>query len=101
MNTRRNYRNYRNQRNQCNQRVRGGVAPYPSGMTLKMYQPSESVMKWSTTADASTPSAAEMRNVAHGGKRSHKRSSHRKRSHRHSRSCSHKKRSHKRGHKRS
>jgi hypothetical protein len=59
----------RSQRSRRNRRSRGGVAPYPSGMTLKAYQPSEAVMEWSTTANAARPSEAEMRNVAAGGAR--------------------------------
>ena len=49
------------------------MAPIQAGMTLKAYQPSENVMRWATTAGAATPSAAEMRNVAHGGRRSRSR----------------------------
>jgi hypothetical protein len=62
-----------NTRRRRNRRSRGGVAPYPSGMTLKAYQPSEAVMEWSTTANAARPSEAEMRNVAHGGSRRRRR----------------------------
>ena len=48
-------------------------------------QPSEGVMEWATTAGAPTPSAAEMRGVAHGGtrkrckKRRHTRCRHKRR----------------------
>jgi hypothetical protein len=73
MNTRRRRNSRRNRRS------RGGVAPYPSGMTLKAYQPSEGVMRWATTAGAATPSEAEMRNVAAGGSRRRRR--HRRRRH--------------------
>jgi len=79
-NTRRTRRNAKRTR-----RSRGGVAPFPSGMTVSAYQPSEKVMDWATTAGAATPSAAEMRNVAHGGKRSNRRSHKRHHKHRHSR----------------
>ena len=65
MNTRRNSRR--------NRRSKGGMAPIQAGMTLKAYQPSENVMRWATTAGAATPSAAEMRNVAHGGSRGSRR----------------------------
>jgi hypothetical protein len=70
MNTRRR----RSSRRRRNRQSRGGMAPIQAGMTLKAYQPSENVMRWATTAGAATPSAAEMRNVAHGGRRSHCRS---------------------------
>jgi hypothetical protein len=33
-------------------------------------QPSEATMRWATTAGADMPSKAEMRGVAHGGRRS-------------------------------
>jgi hypothetical protein len=49
------------------------MAPIQAGMSLKAYQPSENVMRWATTAGAATPSAAEMRNVAHGGSRRRRR----------------------------
>lgn len=70
MNTRRRRSSRRSRRNR---RSRGGVAPYPSGMTLQAYQPSENVMEWSTTAHAARPSEAEMRNVAAGGSRRRRR----------------------------
>ncbi len=47
----------------------GGVAPVGYSTPYNMRQPSEAVMDWTTRADANTPSAAEMRNVAHGGVR--------------------------------
>jgi|UniRef100_A0A6C0BG45 hypothetical protein len=59
------------------------MASIQEGMLLKAYQPSEGVMRWATTAGAATPSAAEMRNVAHGGRRS--RRHRRKRTRRHTR----------------
>ena len=54
-------------------------------------QPSEGVMEWATTAGAPTPSAAEMRGVAHGGRRSRKRSTYKRhcKKRRHTR-CRHK-----------
>ena len=76
MNTRRNRRSSR--RNSI-RNSRGGMAPIQAGMALKAYQPSENVMRWATTAGAATPSAAEMRNVAHGGRRSRRRRHGRKR----------------------
>jgi hypothetical protein len=79
MNTR---RNRRSSRRNSRRNSRGGMAPIQAGMTLKAYQPSEGVMRWATTAGAATPSAAEMRNVAHGGSR--------RRRHRHGRKCGHK-----------
>lgn len=47
--------------------MKGGMAPinYRNGMQ----QPSEAVMKWATTAGAAMPPAAQMRGVAHGGRR--------------------------------
>jgi hypothetical protein len=47
----------------------GGVAPAGFQYPARMQQPSERVMEWATTAGAPMPPAAEMRNVAHGGKR--------------------------------
>ena len=73
MNSRRNRRSSRR-----NRRSRGGVAPYPSGMTLQAYQPSENVMEWATTANANRLSPPEMRNVAHGGARGSRRRRHRR-----------------------
>jgi len=73
MNTRRRRSSRRNGRNR---QSRGGMAPIQAGMSLKAYQPSENVMRWATTAGAATPSAAEMRNVAHGGRRSRRRRRH-------------------------
>ena len=70
MNTRRRRNSRRNGRNR---QSRGGMAPIQAGMSLKAYQPSEGVMRWATTAGAATPSAAEMRNVAHGGSRRRRR----------------------------
>jgi hypothetical protein len=51
--------------------MKGGMASinYRSGMQ----QPSEAVMKWATTAGAAMPPAAQMRGVAHGGRRSRRR----------------------------
>jgi hypothetical protein len=79
MNTRRRRNSRRNRRS------RGGVAPYPSGMTLQAYQPSENVMEWSTTAHAARPSEAEMRNVAAGGARRSRHRSRRRHRRRHTR----------------
>jgi len=73
--------NTRRRRNSRRRRLRGGVAPYPSGMTLQAYQPSENVMEWSTTAHAARPSEAEMRNVAAGGARRSRRRRHGRRRH--------------------
>lgn len=79
MNTRRSQRSRRNSRR--NRRSRGGVAPYPSGMTLQAYQPSENVMRWATSVEEARPSEAEMRNVARGGsrRRRHRRKRHTRR----------------------
>jgi hypothetical protein len=49
---------------------RGGVAPVNYQYPARMQQPSEAVMEWATTAGAPMPPASQMRNVAHGGKRS-------------------------------
>ena len=71
----------------------GGVAPL--GMRDANLQPSEAVMKWATTAGAETPSAAEMRNVAHGGARKktrkHKKSKKAKKGKTHTKAKGHKK----------
>jgi len=73
----------------------GGMAPVNFRYPANMQQPSERVMQWATTADAPTPPASEMRNVAHGGKRrthrKHK-TAHRRRSLRKTRSCGGKRR---------
>lgn len=45
----------------------GGMAPV--NYRSAHMQPSEAVMKWATTAGAEMPSKAEMRGVAHGGRR--------------------------------
>lgn len=87
--------------------MKGGVAPVNFRYPANMQQPSEAVMEWATTAGAPMPSASEMRNVAHGGKRStskrrtrkrstRKRSTHKHRSHRRktTRRSSHHRRSH-------
>ena len=55
-------------------RKRGGMAPVNYSTVSANPQPSENVMQWSTTAGYPRPSAAEMRNVAHGGRRRTKRS---------------------------
>ena len=47
----------------------GGVAPAFYQTPLNMRQPSEEVMNWATTSGVATPSANQMRNVAHGGAR--------------------------------
>lgn len=47
----------------------GGAASVNYSVPGNQRQPSEAVMQWATTAGAPTPSAAQMRNVAHGGKR--------------------------------
>jgi len=74
-------------------RRRGGadLSPAPlSWSEVRMNaQPSHGVMRWATTAGAATPSAAEMRNVAHGGKRRKRRTRGRKHGHKHSRRCKH------------
>lgn len=67
-------------RSHRNRRRRGGMAPTQYSTAAANPQPSERVMQWATTAGAPTPSAAEMRNVAHGGRR--KRRTHRRRSNR-------------------
>lgn len=61
-----NRRSYRN---------RGGMAPITYSTVSENPQPSEKVMQWATTAGAPTPSAAHMRNVAHGGRRTRRRAS--------------------------
>lgn len=45
----------------------GGVAPV--GMKGDFFQPTKAVGYWAVTADAPTPPADQMRNVAHGGAR--------------------------------
>jgi hypothetical protein len=52
--------------------MKGGMAPI--NYRVANMQPSEAVMKWATTAGADMPSKAEMRGVAHGGRRSRRRS---------------------------
>jgi hypothetical protein len=52
--------------------MKGGMAPI--NYRAANMQPSEAVMKWATTAGADMPSKAEMRGVAHGGRRSRRRS---------------------------
>jgi hypothetical protein len=80
-------------------RKRGGadLSPAPlSWSEVRMNaQPSQGVMRWATTAGAPMPSAAEMRNVAHGGKRrtrGRKHSRKHSRKHKHSRRCKHSRR---------
>ena len=46
-------------------------APYPSSLMAEGRQPSSAIMEWATTAGLRAP--ADMRNVAHGGKRRTKR----------------------------
>ena len=80
--------------------MRGGMAPVNSYPSMNA-QPSYGVMRWATTAGAAMPSAAEMRNVAHGGKRrkhrTHRRKSHKSRkSHKKTRSM--KRKTHRRRH---
>lgn len=61
----------------------GGMAPVNFRYPANMQQPSERVMQWATTADAPTPPASELRNVAHGGKRrTSKRRTSKRRTHR-------------------
>jgi hypothetical protein len=73
-NSKRSRRNHRSRR-------RGGMAPVNYSTVSANPQPSERVMQWATTAGAPAPSAAEMRNVAHGGRRrSMKRRSNKRRS---------------------
>lgn len=48
--------------------MKGGMAPV--NYRVANMQPSEAVMKWATTAGAAMPPAAQMRGVAHGGRRS-------------------------------
>jgi hypothetical protein len=50
----------------------GGMAPV--NYRVAQMQPSEATMRWATTAGADMPSKAEMRGVAHGGRRSRRRS---------------------------
>jgi len=92
-----------NRKRRRSNRRRGGadLSPAPlSWSEVRMNaQPSQRVMHWATTAGAATPSAAEMRNVAHGGKRStrrkrstrgkHCRKHGRKHGRKHSRRCKH------------
>ena len=55
-------------------------APVNFRYPANMQQPSKAVMDWATTAGMPTPTGPQMRNVAHGGKRSTKKRSIRKRS---------------------
>lgn len=71
-------------------RRHGGMAPTNYSTVSANPQPSERVMQWATTAGAPTPSAAEMRNVAHGGRRRSIKRAHCKR--RRHVSCRHKRR---------
>lgn len=77
--------------------MKGGAASVNASVPYGQRQPSEAVMQWATTAGAPTPTGSQMRNVAHGGKRST-----RKRSTRRHRHTKHKKshRKHKRSMKR-
>ena len=50
----------------------GGVAPTNFRYPANMQQPSEEIMEWATTAGAPTPTGPQMRNVAHGGRRHHR-----------------------------
>jgi hypothetical protein len=82
---RRSQRSHRNKRS--SRRKHGGMAPTNYSTVSANPQPSERVMQWATTAGAPTPSAAQMRNVAHGGRRRTHRRKHRckRKSHRHCR----------------
>ena len=65
-------RSHRNRRR--SNRKRGGasdISPAPTNYSTVSAnpQPSERVMQWATTAGAPMPPAAQMRNVAHGGRR--------------------------------
>jgi hypothetical protein len=52
-------------------------APYPAAVMAEGRQPSNEIMEWATTAGI--PAPLNMQNVAHGGKRSTKRITRRKR----------------------
>lgn len=81
--------------------MKGGVAPVNFRYPANMQQPSEAVMEWATTAGAPMPPASEMRNVAHGGKRStNKRRTRKHKSARKHHSRKHHSRKHKSTHKR-
>jgi hypothetical protein len=54
-------------------------APYPSSIMAEGQQPSNEIMEWATTAGI--PAPLNMQNVAHGGKRSTKRSTKRRKRH--------------------
>lgn len=80
--------------------MRGGMASVNSYPSMNA-QPSHGVMRWATTAGAAMPSAAEMRNVAHGGKRrTQRRKSHKSHKSRksHKKPHSMKRKTHKRRH---
>lgn len=58
----------------------GGAASVNYSVPSGQRQPSEAIMEWATTAGIPTPTGLQMRNVAHGGKRStNKRRTHRRR----------------------
>jgi hypothetical protein len=59
-------------------------APFPSSVMAEGHQPSNKIMEWATTAGM--PAPLKMPNVAHGGKRSMKRSMKHSRKHRGKRS---------------
>ena len=63
-----------------NMPIKGGAASVSYSVPGNQRQPSEAVMNWATTAGAPTPSAAEMRNVAHGGSRRNRNKSRRNKS---------------------
>jgi hypothetical protein len=52
-------------------------APYPAALMAEGQQPSNEIMEWATTAGI--PAPLNMQNVAHGGKRSTRRTRHGKR----------------------
>jgi hypothetical protein len=72
--------------------VKGGAASVNYSVPPNQKQPSEAVMNWATTAGVPMPTASQMRNVAHGGKRSTKKRSTKKRKI-HRRKSTHKRRS--------
>ena len=78
--TRRNSKR-RSNRSRRNYRSRGGVASVSYRTVSANPQPSERVMEWATTAGAPMPSAKEMSNVAHGGRRGTKRRGTKRRHH--------------------
>lgn len=81
----------RRRANHRRSRKHGGANISPAPISYRTVsenpQPSERVMDWATTAGAPMPSAAEMRGVAHGGKRRKRCTRNRKHSRKHKCHC--------------